>query len=238
MCKSSSATEETSSGSYRVDSVVLRIMMQQNNCICRVMLDNQIQKSVVVGLRKCDGLTSSAPEEDDCGLAVDINDIPDMSTGNVIAPIECLVNNTCRHTPLFQKSYLQFRSRIINGDFIRGFCIRIIRGNASLQIVNLKKKNHKPIIFVLQPLTINNISHSLKKYRIMYSSLPHKGHSPYYISTLKKQIIHHHKSPIPNAIRCLSAQTMVYYMKCLVKYMFIVHLADLNNRIRMMRLPK
>jgi hypothetical protein len=62
----------------------------------------------------------------------------------------------------------------------------------------------------------------LTKYRIIYSSLPHKGNSPYYISTLKKQIIHHHKSPIPNAIRCLSTQKMVYYMKCLIKYMYIL----------------
>ena len=91
--------------------------------------------------------------EAECGLVVDVNHIPDMSTGNVIAPFECLVNGTLRNTPLFQKNYLQFRSRIINGDFIRGFSIRIIRGKASLQIVNLKK-NHKPIIFVLQPLTI------------------------------------------------------------------------------------
>ena len=62
-----------------------------------------------------------------------------MSTGNVIAPIECLLNDTRRYTPLLQNGYLQFRSRIINGNFIRGFCIRIIRGKASLQIVNLKK---------------------------------------------------------------------------------------------------
>ena len=236
MCKSSSATEETSSGGYRVESVVLRIMTQHDDCICRVTLDNQ-KDTVSVGIRKFDGLTASAPEKADCGLAVDINHIPDMSTGNVIAPIECLMNDTIRHTPLFQKSYLQFRSRIINGSFIRGFCIRIIRGKASLQIMNLKK-NHKPIIFVLQLLTINNTSHSLTKYRIIYSSLPHKGHSPYYISTLKKQIIYHQKSPIPKAIRCLSAQKMVYYMQCLVKYMFIFQLTHLNNRIRMMRLPK
>jgi hypothetical protein len=77
----------------------------------------------------------------ECGLAVDVNHIPKMSTGNVIAPIECLVNDTLRHTPLFQNGYLQFRSRIINGDFTRGFCIRILRGKASLQIVNLKKKS-------------------------------------------------------------------------------------------------
>ena len=92
-------------------------------------------------MRKCDGLTSSAPEKAVCGLAVDINHIPDMSTGNVIAPIECLVNGTLRYTPLFQKGYLQFSSRIINGDFTRGFCIRLIRCKASLQIVNLKKKS-------------------------------------------------------------------------------------------------
>jgi hypothetical protein len=52
MCKSSSATEEASSGGYKVDSVVLRIMMQQNNCICRVTLDNQNENLVVVDLRK------------------------------------------------------------------------------------------------------------------------------------------------------------------------------------------
>jgi hypothetical protein len=149
MCKSSSATEEAHSGSYRVNSVVLRIMTQKDDCICRVLLDNQQENPVVVGLRKYDGLQSSAPEKVDCGLAVDINHIPDMSTGNIIAPIECPVNHTLRHTPLFQKSYLQFRSRTVNGDFIRGFCIRIIRGKASLQIVNLKT-NLKPIMFVLQ----------------------------------------------------------------------------------------
>jgi uncharacterized protein (UPF0276 family) len=103
MCKSSSATEETSNGGYRVDSVVLRIMTQQDDCICRVMIDNQIDTESG-GIWKLDGLRASAPERTDCGLAVDINHIPEMSTGNVIAPIECLVNDTLRHTPLFQKS--------------------------------------------------------------------------------------------------------------------------------------
>ena len=140
LCNSSSATEETSSGGYKVDSVVLRIMTQEDDCICRVMIDNQID-TVSVGIRKLDGLTASAPVAAECGLAVDVNDIHKMSTGNVLAPIECLVNDTIRHTPLFQNGYLQFRSRIINGNFIRGFCIRIIRSKASLQIVNLKKKS-------------------------------------------------------------------------------------------------
>jgi hypothetical protein len=83
-----------------------RIIRIQKPLIKSPLIILQIQKSVVVGFRKCDGLTSSAPEKEDCGLAVDINHIPDMSTGNVIAPIECLVNDTLRHTPLFLKSYL------------------------------------------------------------------------------------------------------------------------------------
>ena len=133
MCKSSSATEETNSGNFKVDSVVLRIMTQEDDCICRVMIDNQIE-TVNVGIRKVDGFTASAPEKAECGLVVDVNHILDMSTGNVIAPIECLVNSTRRHTPLFQKSYLQFRSRIINGTFIRGYCMRILRGNMTCNI--------------------------------------------------------------------------------------------------------
>jgi hypothetical protein len=36
------------------------------------MIDNQID-TVSVGFRKLDGLTASAPEEAECGLAVDIN---------------------------------------------------------------------------------------------------------------------------------------------------------------------
>ena len=135
MCKSSSSKEETMSGGFKIDSVVLRIMTQHDDCICRVMIDNQTD-TVVLGFRKDGGLPSSAPVRAGCGLAVDINHMPDMSTGNVIAPIECLLNGTHRHTPLSQNNYLQFKSRIINGTFSRGYCIRIQRGKDSLEIVN------------------------------------------------------------------------------------------------------
>ena len=86
MCKSSFATEEKQSGNDNIDSVVLRIIIQQDNCICRVTIDNQI-KSVYTILKKYDDFTSSTPEESECGLVVDINHIPNMSTWN-IDPIE------------------------------------------------------------------------------------------------------------------------------------------------------
>ena len=128
MCKSSSATEETNSGSFHVDSVVLRIMIQQDNCICRVTKENQIQP-VSVGLRKYDGLSSSAPATAECGLAVDINHIPEMTTENGTSPVECIKNVDFRSMTLLQNSVLLFKSRIINGNFTRGYCMRIHRGN-------------------------------------------------------------------------------------------------------------
>jgi hypothetical protein len=103
-------------------------MIKEDKCICRVTIDNQIEP-VSITLRKYSGLIASSPEEYGCGLAVDINHTPDMPTGNVIAPIECVVNSNSRNIPLYQNSALQFKSRIINGSFTRGYCMLISRGN-------------------------------------------------------------------------------------------------------------
>ena len=137
MCTSRSATEDTSYGGFKVDSVVLRIMTQQNNFICWVTIDNQIQ-SISIGLNTYDGHPSSAPRKTDCGLAVDISHISGMSTGNVVYPIQCAENVDYRTFPLLVNSYLQFKSRIINGSFTRGYCMRIIRDIIPLQFVNYK----------------------------------------------------------------------------------------------------
>jgi hypothetical protein len=84
-----------------------------------------------------DGHPSSAPRKTDCGLAVDISHISGMSTGNVVYPIQCAENVDYRTFPLLVNSYLQFKSRIINGSFTRGYCMRIIRGIIPLQFVTL-----------------------------------------------------------------------------------------------------
>ena len=110
-------------------------MTQQDNCICRVTLENQI-KPIYVGFRKYNGLAASVPMQYGCGLAVDINLIPDMSTGNVIAPIKCIDNVNYRTIQLLHNSTLQFKSRIINGNLTRGYCMQIQRGNVLLEIVN------------------------------------------------------------------------------------------------------
>lgn len=135
MCKSMYVKEDTKNGISKFNSVVLRINTQQDNCTCRVTIENQIE-TLSIGIRKYGGLLSSAPVTYGCGLAVDITYIPDMSTGNAIDPLECIVNNQFRNIPVKQSSALQFKSRISNGIFTRGYCMRIQRGNVSLQIVN------------------------------------------------------------------------------------------------------
>ena len=130
MCKSSFATEEKQSGNDNIDSVVLRIIIQQDNCICRVTIDKQIQP-IALGLGKYNDHIDSAPRGGRCGLAIDINHIPNISTGNVTAPIECVDNVGFRYIQLYENSTLQFKSRIIDGNFTRGYCMRIQRGNAA-----------------------------------------------------------------------------------------------------------
>ena len=132
MCKTGFVTEDQQSGSDTVDSVALRILIQQDNCICRVTIDNQIQ-TVYIGLTKYDGRTASAPEEAGCGLAVDIHYFPDISTGIKTDPIECTNNVDHRNIPLYQNTTLQFKSRIINGTFTRGYCMQIQRGKEALE---------------------------------------------------------------------------------------------------------
>ena len=131
MCMSSSATEEKNNGNFPADSVVLRIRIQQDNCICRVTIDNQMQP-ISIGMGKYKDRVSSAPEYNECGLAVDITHIPKMSTGNGTAPIECTENVDYRTMHLLKNSSLEFKSRIRNGNFTRGYCIRIVRGKVAL----------------------------------------------------------------------------------------------------------
>jgi hypothetical protein len=54
--------------------------------------------------------------------------IPYISTGNKIAPIECTENVAFRILPLLENNTLRFRSRIISGNFTRGYYMHIIRG--------------------------------------------------------------------------------------------------------------
>ena len=61
-----------------------------------------------------------------------------MSTGSVIAPIECINNVDFRNISLLENSTLQFKSKIINGTFTKGYCMQIRRGIITLELIYWK----------------------------------------------------------------------------------------------------
>ena len=125
MCKESSAVEEHISGTLSNDSVVLRIITQQDHCICQLTLLNQTKDETLI-LRKQDASVNAAPINDTCGLAVDIHHI---STGNhtAIDPIQCTKPKGTTAITLAKNGMLQFQSRQIDGTFTKGYCMEILR---------------------------------------------------------------------------------------------------------------
>ena len=125
MCKEISAVEEHISGTLSNDSVVLRIITQQDHCICQLTLLNQTKDETLM-LRKHGGSKYAVPIDDTCGLAVDIDHI---SSGNhtAIDPIQCTKPKGTTTITLAKNGMLQFQSRQINGSFTRGYCMEILR---------------------------------------------------------------------------------------------------------------
>ena len=126
MCTSSSAVEETKSGTFNNDSIVLRIITYQDHCICQLTLLNQTEDEKLY-LRKHDGYMYAAPVSDSCGLAVDIHHIH-PGFHKAIDPIQCTKPNSTTGITLVKNGMLQFESRQIDGPFTRGYCMEILRG--------------------------------------------------------------------------------------------------------------
>lgn len=126
MCSSDFATEENNNGGSTIDSVVLRVMTQRDGCTCEVSLKNQNQIYTIY-MRKYDLVTSAAPENEVCGLSIDVDYIsPEAIPGNK-ASIECTKGTNTRSVTTSPSGVLHLRSRIIGGNFTRGYCIQIYR---------------------------------------------------------------------------------------------------------------
>ena len=125
MCTSKFAVEEPMYGTFKDDSIVLRIITHQDHCICQLTLLNQTEDETLY-LRKQDGHRYATPINDYCGLAVDIYHFP---TGNhkAIDPIQCAKPTTLTAIILEKNGMLQFESRQIDGNFTRGYCMEILR---------------------------------------------------------------------------------------------------------------
>lgn len=125
MCTNESTVEENVDGYKAVDSVLLSIKKQLNNCICYVSLLNTLTNYTIY-MSKYKGLIKSAPGKQNCGLAVDVQYLDTSNTTRSLQSIHCYSGTSMRPITL-GGSKLIFKSRTIDGDFTRGYCMQIHR---------------------------------------------------------------------------------------------------------------
>ncbi|CAG2239013.1 unnamed protein product [Mytilus edulis] len=125
MCTDDYATEENFNGSSTVDSVLLRITKQQNNCSCHVSLQNNATNYTMF-MSKYGGQRSAGPEQQNCGLAVEVEYVDTSNTTRSLLPIECTRGTDIRSFSL-DGTKLRFKTRTIGGTFTRRYCMQIFR---------------------------------------------------------------------------------------------------------------
>ncbi|XP_063402216.1 uncharacterized protein LOC134686480 [Mytilus trossulus] len=126
MCTNDFASEDPKNGGISVDSVVLRVMTQQDGCTCEVSLQNHFN-TYTVYMRIYELLRSAAPEREACGLAIDVDYTSPKNIPENKDTIECTKGIDTRSVSLSPNGVQHLRSRIIGGVFSRGYCLQIYR---------------------------------------------------------------------------------------------------------------
>ncbi|XP_063402157.1 uncharacterized protein LOC134686419 [Mytilus trossulus] len=80
-------------------------------------------------MSKYEELNKAGPEQQNCGLAVDVIYIDTFDTARSLQSIACSSGTSMRSIAL-GGGELQLKSRIINGSFNRGYCMQIFRSEA------------------------------------------------------------------------------------------------------------
>lgn len=127
MCTNDHAVEDSVDSSYVTNSVVVRVMKQRANCICHVSLNNNTG-SYTVYVRKWSALKNSAPELPHCGLAIDVNFLnkaAEKKRSNY--SVQCSTGTSQRTEILQKNDFIELNSKIIDGNFTRGYCMQIYR---------------------------------------------------------------------------------------------------------------
>ncbi|CAC5366886.1 unnamed protein product [Mytilus coruscus] len=112
MCTDKSAIEESVNGSKTVDSVLLRITKHQNTCICH------------------EGQSNAAPDQENCGLAVDVDYVDTSDKTRSFQSIEC-TNWTGIRSICLDGNELKLKTRIIGSTFTKGYCMQIFRNQST-----------------------------------------------------------------------------------------------------------
>lgn len=137
MCTNDSAVEISTGGGISVDSVLLRITKQQNNCVCHVSLQNTDTNNYTIYMAKYEEQSNAAPEQQNCGLAIDVKYLDTSDITRTLQSIEC-ASGTRRRSITLGGNELILKSRIISGNFTRGYCMQIYRGKLLIISIYLR----------------------------------------------------------------------------------------------------
>ncbi|CAG2190228.1 unnamed protein product [Mytilus edulis] len=130
MCTGDFAVEDSEDGRNLKNSVIVRVVKQKANCTCRVSLTN-ITGNYSVHMKRYKNRPSSVPSTPTCGLAIDVNYHEVTGFKSNLEPIQCTNGSDKRHIILENNSVIELKSRFVGGNFTRGYCIMIYRGDKS-----------------------------------------------------------------------------------------------------------
>ncbi|CAC5418076.1 unnamed protein product [Mytilus coruscus] len=123
MCQSTTAVENDDDGNDTIDSVFLSLLEQENYCSCNISVKN-VQTTINLNITRLNNLT----EQPLCGIEIDIYFLrPNESNVPESFPIRCNSTEQTLRFSLFRNEYLQFTSRVEDGNFSIGYCVQILR---------------------------------------------------------------------------------------------------------------
>ena len=132
MCKQESASEQQANGYANVDSVVIQANIH-DNCTCTVSIKDAIN-TFQLYILPYNSLPSSSPNTSLCGLQIDISilNAEGPSSITTVGKMACEIGKDRKSIAFLKNDRLAFKSTIIDGNFTRGYCIQIEKGNIKI----------------------------------------------------------------------------------------------------------
>lgn len=129
MCQSTTAVEDDQDGNAYFDSVFLSLTEQANNCSCTVSVKNA-SGFVNLHIQRLNTLN----EQPLCGMEIDILHVRRPFEFYFLnrSPTRCDSREESIYLTLLGDEYLQFTSRVLDGNFSNGYCIQITRGSLEM----------------------------------------------------------------------------------------------------------
>ncbi|XP_052088232.1 uncharacterized protein LOC127725339 isoform X2 [Mytilus californianus] len=123
MCQTTTSVEDDKDGNANFDSVFLSLTERSHNCSCFLSVKN-LKTFVNLYIRRLNNLTGQSL----CGMEIEIYQRRRQEFILLNrTPTRCDSKETTISLSLIRNEYIQFTSRVVDGNFSSGYCIQISR---------------------------------------------------------------------------------------------------------------